>query len=55
MVTDPVIEAEFKAKSEGTRRIVSDPLLCISVSEVFELQNACYKLIAGVIEPTGQK
>jgi hypothetical protein len=54
MVTDPVIEAEFKAKAEGTRRIMSNPLLCLSISEVFESQNACYKLIAGVIESKGQ-
>jgi len=49
-VTDPVIEAEFKNAPEGAERIVVDPILCISLSEVFEEQNACFKLIAGVLE-----
>jgi hypothetical protein len=49
-VTDCNIESEFKSKPEGTERIIERPILCISVSEIFEQQNACYKLIAGVIE-----
>lgn len=51
MVTDPRIEAEFSRSSEGAARSVTKPMLCISISEVFKRQNACYKLIAGVIEP----
>jgi len=49
-VTDPVVEREFKAKVDGSSRDVKEPILCISLSEIFEKQNACYKLIAGVIE-----
>jgi hypothetical protein len=49
-VTDPVIEAEFLKLKDGSSRSSENPILCISVSEVFEKQNACYKLIAGVIE-----
>lgn len=48
-VTDSAIEREFKKAAEGTERIVEDPILCISVSEEFEKQRACYKLIAGVL------
>lgn len=48
-VTDSVIEAEFASAAEGTEKRVSRPLLCLSVSEIFEKQNACFKLIAGVI------
>lgn len=49
-VTDPVVENEFRSSAEGTERRIVQPILCLSVSEVFEKQNACYKLIAGVIE-----
>lgn len=49
-VTDPVIEAEFWKFKDGFSRSSESPILCISISEVFEKQNACYKLIAGVIE-----
>ena len=49
-VTDPIIESEFEAKADGSSRETGNPILCISLSEIFETQNACYKLIAGVIE-----
>jgi len=49
-VTDSFIEREFKDAPEGTERTIASPMLCLSVSEVFEKQNACYKLIAGVLE-----
>ena len=49
-VTDLKIEAEFLQQEEGFSRNTQKPLLCLSVSEPFEKQKACYKLIAGVIE-----
>lgn len=49
-VTDTIIEAEFASQSTGYSREIDEPLLCISISEVFDTQKACYKLIAGVIE-----
>jgi hypothetical protein len=49
-ITDPVVEREFGGQPEGFTRELRNPVLCISISEVFERQNACYKLIAGVIE-----
>lgn len=48
-VTDPVVEQEFRALAEGSTKTLKDPILCLSVSEMFAQQNACYKLIAGVI------
>ena len=49
-VTDPRIETEFAALDVGSTRTLEKPLLCISISELFEAQNAHYKLIAGVVE-----
>ena len=49
-VTDPIIEKEFRAKSDGYSRVSNSPILCVSLSEIFEKQKACYKLIAGVID-----
>jgi len=49
-VTDPVIENELGRYNEGESREVDDPILCLSVGEKFDQQNAHYKLIAGVIE-----
>ena len=49
-ITDPRIEQEFGSYEVGASREVSDPILCISISEVLDAQSACYKLIAGVIE-----
>ncbi len=49
-VTDSIVEAELLKMPDGTERNIKRPLLCLSVSEVFEKQNACYKLIAGVLE-----
>lgn len=48
-VTDGAIEREFHDARPGANKYLRSPLLCLSVSEVFESQNACYKLIAGVI------
>jgi hypothetical protein len=48
-VTDGDINREFQNARPGTSKYLRSPLLCLSVSEVFESQNACYKLIAGVI------
>jgi hypothetical protein len=49
-VTDPVIEREFANYPVGHTRTAEKPVLCISISEVFKERNACYKLIAGVVE-----
>ena len=48
-ITDPVVESTFQGEPEGFARELENPVLCLSISEVFEKQNACYKLIAGVI------
>lgn len=48
-VTDGRVERDLQDARPGTSRFVRAPLLCLSVSEIFESQNACYKLIAGVI------
>jgi hypothetical protein len=49
-VTDPKVEREMKKQNDGSTQELANPILCISLSEIFEKQNACYKLIAGVIE-----
>ena len=49
-ITDPSIEAEFSNYQVGDARSALRPLLCISVSMLFERTRAYYKLIAGVIE-----
>lgn len=49
-ITDPSIEDEFSRYERGAERIVLKPLLCISISMVFERTRAYYKLIAGVME-----
>ncbi len=48
-VTDCGIEADLKACAVGTETVYKNPLLCLSLSEVFEPKHSCYKLIAGVI------
>ena len=48
-VTDGRMERDLQDARPGTSRFLRAPLLCLSVSEIFESQNACYKLIAGVI------
>lgn len=49
-ITDPVMEKPMLRNPDGYTRELRRPLLCISLSEKFESQNACYKLIAGVID-----
>lgn len=49
-ITDPVVEKKILPHPNGFSSELRAPILCISLSEKFELQNACYKLIAGVIE-----
>lgn len=51
-VTDCHLEDEMKNCGAGAEKVFRKPLLCLSVSEVFEQTRACYKLIAGVV-PTG--
>ncbi len=48
-VTDPVYEARFIAGAEGDFTI-GESYLTISVGEPFKEKNACYKLIAAIIE-----
>jgi hypothetical protein len=48
-ITDPIIEAELKPSPDGSNIELRKPILCISLSEKFLSQNACYKLIAGVM------
>lgn len=50
-VTDPAIESRFALLPPGTTRTIKNPLLCLSVSELFAKRNEHYKLIAAVIEP----
>ena len=48
-VTDPVVEGQMKQSPDGSRTELRNPVLCISLSEKFDAQNACYKLVAGVM------
>src|SRR5260221_1342545 len=48
-VTDPIVEKQIMANPDGFRTELQKPILCISLSEKFDTQNACYKLIAGVM------
>ena len=49
-ITDPVVEKPMLAHPDGFSAELQRPILCISLSEKFVSQNACYKLIAGVIQ-----
>lgn len=49
-ITDPVVEKPILLHPDGFSTELQRPILCISLSEKFASQNACYKLIAGVIE-----
>jgi len=48
-ITDPVVEKPILSNPDGFRTELQNPILCISLSEKFDAQNACYKLIAGVM------
>lgn len=48
-ITDPVLEEPILRHPDGFSAELQRPILCISLSERFISQNACYKLIAGVI------
>jgi hypothetical protein len=48
-ITDPVVEKRILSHPDGFSTGLQNPILCISLSEKFASQNACYKLIAGVI------
>ncbi len=55
-ITDPIMEKKdhvMKKKSmanaDGFGEELQKPILCISLSEKFDMQNACYKLVAGVM------
>lgn len=49
IVTDPIIEKQFKNRAAGDGVDLCHPILCVSLSEKVEGQDACYKLIASVI------
>lgn len=49
-VTDSFVEQELKDSPDGTTIRLTRPILCLSLSEVFEKTNCCYKLIAGVLK-----
>lgn len=51
-VTDPRYEQAYMAKPEGDYDI-GESFLTISLSEPFNEMNACYKLIAAIIERNG--
>ena len=51
-ITDPLAEKPILLHPDGFITELQRPILCISLSEKFASQNACYKLIAGVIETT---
>ena len=48
-ITDPVVEKPILLHPDGFSTELQKPILCISLSEKFDAQNACYKLIAGVV------
>jgi hypothetical protein len=48
-ITDPLAERPMLANPDGFSAELQNPILCISLSEKFDAQNACYKLIAGVM------
>lgn len=52
-ITDPEVEEPLLRQPDGFSTELRRPILCISLSEKFVAQNACYKLIAGVI-PTSR-
>jgi hypothetical protein len=49
-ITDPVVEKSTLPHPDGYSVELQRPILCISLSEKFASQNACYKLIAGVMQ-----
>jgi|SRR5579871_4502466 len=49
-ITDPIVEEPIMRHPDGFSTELQKPILCISLSEKFASQNACYKLIAGVIQ-----
>lgn len=51
-ITDPILEKPTLLHEDGFSTGLRRPILCISLSEKFVSQNACYKLIAGVIQTT---
>ena len=51
-VTDPLYEKLYKRKEDGEYQI-GEAFLTVSLSEPFAKTNACYKLIAAVIERNG--
>jgi len=48
-ITDPIVEKQIMSNPDGFSTELQNPILCISLSEKFDTQNACYKLIAGVM------
>src|ERR1022692_1561213 len=48
-ITDPIVEKHIMSNPDGFSIELHNPILCISLSEKYVAQNACYKLIAGVM------
>jgi len=48
-VTDPVYEQRYQAQPEGYYSL-GESYLTISIGEPYDKQEACYKLIAAIIE-----
>jgi len=48
-ITDPIAEKQIMSNPDGFSSELRNPILCISLSEKYVAQNACYKLIAGVM------
>ncbi|WP_162601783.1 dual OB domain-containing protein [Occallatibacter savannae] len=50
-ITDPKLRDTFRGRSQGEYPI-EDALLCVSLTEPYERDQKCYKLVAAVISPT---
>ena len=53
-VTDPIVLQAFAAKGLGSYRL-RDVFLCISLTQPFEYDEKCYKLVAGVLSERSLK
>ena len=49
-VTDPVAEQAFQLRGDGEYPL-QDVYLCVSLTEPYERDGRCYKIVAGVISP----
>jgi hypothetical protein len=49
-ITDPAIEKRFQNREPNYQEMLESPILCVSIAEPLQEKQACYKLIAGIIE-----